>query len=222
MTDDLDFAIGEVATMLAMTPATIRACERRYQAIDPRRTAGGQRRYSVDDIAELHRIKALVASGRSVRLAALEQQGLNAEPLPVVAPTLTAAPAAVSGEAWKAVADVLPLLVLFLTPSGRVADANAAVIEAFHTSREALLGTSFATLVHAYDRSKAVKLYTTPLTRRRGWELNLRIVPPRTCAFDSWLVSEGSETLIILVGRVVECAAPDPPRPPKRTRRPSA
>ena len=212
MTDELEFSVGEVAAMLGMTPSTIRVWERRYQAVEPRRTVGGRRRYTIDDVSELHRIKVLVAAGgRSVKLAVLEAHGSAPAAPAAVAPS--AAPPERPALPWKAVADQLPSLVLFLSRDGRVLDANQSLAETFGMSLDDLAGVRFTDFVHPHDRAKAVKLYATPLRERHGWELNLRTAPPRTCSFDSRLVGYPQGEVIMLIGRAVECAASEADSP---------
>lgn len=57
------FHIGAVARMTGLSPDTIRAWERRYRVIMPRRTVTHQRLYSRDDIERLALIKSLVDLG---------------------------------------------------------------------------------------------------------------------------------------------------------------
>lgn len=205
MSSELEFSVGEVAAMLGMTPSAIRVWERRHQAVAPRRTPGGQRRYSVDDVAELHRIKSLVASGgRSVRLATLESRGVG--PPPSTGATPAGEPSTTSEVTWKAVADHIPLLVIFVTTDGRVVDVNRAVVDAFGAVAGDLSERRFADLVEPHDRAKAVRLYSATPVERRGWELNLNTSPPGTYTFDSWLVGEPTGTTIVLIGHAVECA----------------
>jgi PAS domain-containing protein len=208
MTNELDFTIGEVAAMLGMAPATIRAWERRYQAAEPRRSAAGRRRYTIDDITELHRVKALIASGRrSVRLAVLEAQG-SAPPHPF--PVRSVVPSGGSPLPWKAVVDAIPGVVLFLSSEGRILDVNRSAAETFGVSSGGLtVGPRFVDLVHSHDRGKAVKLYSPPLQERRAWEVNMRTTPPRTYSFDSRLIGGPEGVVILLMGRTVECADPE-------------
>lgn len=64
------FRIGEVARRTGMTTATLRAWERRYGVLAPVRTAGGQRLYSLADVARVARVRRLVRAGWSVAAAA--------------------------------------------------------------------------------------------------------------------------------------------------------
>lgn len=58
--------IRVVAHRTGLTPATIRAWERRYDAVAPARSEGGQRRYSDEDIDRLNTLRALTDMGRSI------------------------------------------------------------------------------------------------------------------------------------------------------------
>lgn len=58
--------IRVVAHRTGLTPATIRAWERRYHAVEPARSEGGQRLYSDRDIDRLNTLRALSDLGRSI------------------------------------------------------------------------------------------------------------------------------------------------------------
>lgn len=58
--------IRVVAHRTGLTPATIRAWERRYQAVDPARSDGGQRLYSDADVEHLDTLRSLTELGRSI------------------------------------------------------------------------------------------------------------------------------------------------------------
>ncbi len=58
--------IRVVARRTGLTPATIRAWERRYQAVEPIRSEGGQRLYSDTDLARLETLRRLTEMGRSI------------------------------------------------------------------------------------------------------------------------------------------------------------
>lgn len=62
--------IGEVAARTGVPPATLRAWERRYGALCPERTVGGQRVYGPDDVARVRALTALIDSGVRVSDAA--------------------------------------------------------------------------------------------------------------------------------------------------------
>lgn len=71
--------IRVVAHRTGLTPATIRAWERRYDAVEPARSEGGQRLYSDDDIDRLNTLRALTEMGRSISsVAALPPEAAEA------------------------------------------------------------------------------------------------------------------------------------------------
>lgn len=58
--------IRVVARRTGLTPATIRAWERRYGAVEPERSSGGQRLYSDLDLERLDTLRRLTEMGRSI------------------------------------------------------------------------------------------------------------------------------------------------------------
>ena len=64
------FAISVAARMVSMQIQNLRVYERRG-LVDPDRTSGGSRLYSLDDIDRLHRIRELLAEG--LNLAGIAQ-----------------------------------------------------------------------------------------------------------------------------------------------------
>ena len=52
-----DFRIGEVAALVGLSPATIRAWERRHGIVAPGRSRFQHRRYSSDDVETLRRVQ---------------------------------------------------------------------------------------------------------------------------------------------------------------------
>lgn len=67
------FRIGELARRVGVSAGALRAWERRYSLLEPRRTAGGYRLYSLDDerrVAEMLRLRgAGLATAEAARLA---------------------------------------------------------------------------------------------------------------------------------------------------------
>lgn len=59
-----------VAQRTGLTPATLRAWERRYGVVDPDRSGGGQRLYSDADVERLNRMRMLTEAGRAISLVA--------------------------------------------------------------------------------------------------------------------------------------------------------
>ncbi len=64
------YRIGTVSHLTGIDPHTIRAWERRYQAIRPGRSEGGARLYSDHDVARLQLIKAAVDTGDAISTVA--------------------------------------------------------------------------------------------------------------------------------------------------------
>ncbi|MGF1547528.1 MAG: MerR family transcriptional regulator [Thiotrichales bacterium] len=64
------YRIGAVARLTGISPNTLRIWERRYDLVDPQRTAKGGRLYSKQDIARLALIKGLVDQGDSISTVA--------------------------------------------------------------------------------------------------------------------------------------------------------
>jgi MerR family transcriptional regulator, light-induced transcriptional regulator len=58
--------IGVVARRTGVSLHVLRAWERRYGVVEPRRTAGGQRLYSDADVARLRLLRQLTEAGRSI------------------------------------------------------------------------------------------------------------------------------------------------------------
>lgn len=77
--------IRVVAQRTGLTPATLRAWERRYHVVEPRRSDGGQRLYSDRDVERLTRLHLLSEAGRSISLVAglsdAEAEALHQEDL---------------------------------------------------------------------------------------------------------------------------------------------
>jgi DNA-binding transcriptional MerR regulator/methylmalonyl-CoA mutase cobalamin-binding subunit len=62
--------IRVVAQRTGLTPATLRAWERRYGVVEPHRSEGGQRLYSDRDVERLTRLHLLAEAGRAISLVA--------------------------------------------------------------------------------------------------------------------------------------------------------
>jgi len=62
--------IRVVSQRTGITPATLRAWERRYGVVQPWRSEGGQRLYSDDDVLRLVRLRRLTEAGRSISAVA--------------------------------------------------------------------------------------------------------------------------------------------------------
>jgi DNA-binding transcriptional MerR regulator len=207
------FSIREVAATLRVTPHAVRAWERRYRLPAPARDAGGERRYTADDVQLLMRIShAATVHGHSLKLASMEAQGLITEEVANVidpnarpqVPETTIQHA----QPWRRIADAFPDVMMLVNWDGVIVDCNVATARAWSALRESFRGTHFTDLVVDYDRAKAVKLYRPPRRRRDAWELRMRS-PTReqiVAAFDSRVLAAGDSQLLGLIGRRV---APD-------------
>jgi DNA-binding transcriptional MerR regulator len=60
------YPMRTVVRLTGVAPDTLRAWERRYDAVVPTRTEGNARRYSEHDVARLRRLRDAVASGHSI------------------------------------------------------------------------------------------------------------------------------------------------------------
>lgn len=61
--------IGRVSELTGIPPVTLRAWERRYGLPKPQRTASGHRLYSMEEVALVQRLTALMANGYSISRA---------------------------------------------------------------------------------------------------------------------------------------------------------
>jgi PAS domain-containing protein len=177
-------SIGEVAALVGETPHTLRAWERRIGIVQPRRSGSNHRRYSLEDVERLIRVKRTrLARGVSLTLAAQEVEaviptlplpGGIVGDLPLASPHTTDGLTDVDAMTWRLVADLLSQLVLVLDNRGRILNANVAVARLLNLTRGAVRNLMLADLVDPHDRAKAVVLYRSPIERHRGWELHLR------------------------------------------------
>ena len=77
------YTIKRASEMVGVPVATLRAWQRRYRVVDPRRSDSGYRLYGAADIAKLRSMQALVASGWSPKEAAAvvsDDSDLETEP----------------------------------------------------------------------------------------------------------------------------------------------
>jgi hypothetical protein len=68
-------SVGEAAGRLGVTPSTLRMWGRRYGLVASGRTAGGHRRYTVDDVQQLQRVHDAVVGGATPAQAAADELG---------------------------------------------------------------------------------------------------------------------------------------------------
>ncbi len=70
MSERGEYRIGTVSKLTGVDPHTIRAWERRYRAIVPRRTDGGTRLYGDGDVHRLRLLKAVTDAGDAIGVVA--------------------------------------------------------------------------------------------------------------------------------------------------------
>jgi DNA-binding transcriptional MerR regulator len=76
--DENRYRMGTAARLSGVSPATLRAWERRYQAVSPARSETGRRLYGDDDVARLQLMKALTDAGDPISgIASLEYEALR-------------------------------------------------------------------------------------------------------------------------------------------------
>lgn len=203
--DKLVLTIGELAAMVGVSTDTIRVWERRHDVLSPGRTPARHRRYGMEDVETLRRVRQNVsARGLSLKLAVAEAKGfvLN-EPAEPGNPDMPVdVPQGVEGARWRAVADLLPSVLCILDTHGAIIDANMAFARLAGVLRPRLRRMRFLDLVEPTDRAKAARIYRPRPQRRRGWELNLRTpMLSGMFTFDSHVVPTMTSDFIVLIGR---------------------
>ena len=208
--DDLSLTIGELAAMVGMSTDTIRAWERRHGVLSPGRTPTRHRRYGMEDVETLRRVRHNVsARGLSLKLAVAEAQGLPIEDAPDGAErdVVIDVHAAAEQAPWRAVSDLLPSVICILDERGDIIDANMAFARMAGALRLHLRGMRFLDLVDPGDRAKAARLYRPRPQRRRGWELNVRTpMLSGIFTFDSYVLLTMTTSFIVLIGRDLSAA----------------
>jgi DNA-binding transcriptional MerR regulator len=95
--------IRTVTYRTGLSPDLLRAWERRYHVVEPRRSPGGQRLYSDDDIEHLRQLHRAVLAGHPIgQVAQLDRQAL-ATLVASEAPPPTAAPPDLPDESARAI-----------------------------------------------------------------------------------------------------------------------
>jgi DNA-binding transcriptional MerR regulator/methylmalonyl-CoA mutase cobalamin-binding subunit len=92
---DARYRIGTLARLTGVTTHAIRIWERRYKALSPRRTPGGARLYTDEDVHRLRLVKKLLERGYTISAVA----NLSVEELVRLAPPEAATPAVTSSVA---------------------------------------------------------------------------------------------------------------------------
>jgi PAS domain-containing protein len=198
--DGADFSIGEVATLVGVSPHTIRAWERRHKVVAPRRTSSKQRRYTANEVEILRGVRRDTAMRGLAVTAPIRRGAGSGTGGPLLDPGL-----------WRGVADLLPELVLVLE-AGSIVDTNVAVARLTGTLREPLRGRRFLDIVEPFDRAKALIACLSPLRQCRASELHLRAAKgPSRYSFDGHPVWEDGRELLVMIGRPLP--HPRPPLP---------
>ena len=205
--------IGELAAMSGVSTDTIRAWERRHGALEPARTHSHHRRYRMEDVEIVRRVRHNVSSrGMSLKVAVAEARGLvvpDAMTEPDVPPT-PIDPGGGDEAPWRAVVDLLPNVICIVDGDGQIVDANIAFARMAGALRMHLRGMRFLDLVAAQDRAKAARLYRPRPQRRRGWELNLRTSTlAGIFTFDSHVVRSSGGDVLVLMGWDLSSAGVD-------------
>ena len=75
---DMTYPLRAAARLTGLSPAVLRAWERRYGVVEPLRTPGGARRYRASDLERLRLVKAAVDAGHRIgRIASLDARELE-------------------------------------------------------------------------------------------------------------------------------------------------
>jgi PAS domain-containing protein len=199
-----DFRIGEVAALVGLSPATIRAWERRHGIVAPGRSRFQHRRYSSDDVETLRRVRDIVRDGTTLKAAlAATRTGTapssdRGDPEPDL--PRNPLPAPPDSGTWGMVTDLMRELIVVVDGGGRIVEANVAVARITGTLRGQLRGMPFADLVEPFDRAKAVVACRAPFRQLAGWELNLRTAHT-LYSFDCWPLRAGGRPLLAMIGR---------------------
>jgi len=175
------FSIGEVAAMLSVSPHTIRAWERRYQVLTPRRSASRQRRYSPEDIAILLQVKRSVTRyGVSLKVAVKAVQGeLTVPALDGPIERESSSSEVALGQAggelvWRSVVDLIPQAIFVLDRTGRVVEANAAAAQVLAFPLERMVGRRLVDFVEPGARKRVRDLLQAAFGQPQGFEACLR------------------------------------------------
>ena len=167
--------------MLSVSPHTIRAWERRYQVLTPRRNAARQRRYSPEDIATLLRVKRSVTRyGVSLKVAVKAAQGELAVPAADALVDLKPGSSAAAvrqpaGELfWRSVVDLIPQAIVVLDRAGRVMEANAAAARVLAFPLERMVGRRLVDFVEPAARKRAGEFLQAAFSQSQAFEVRLR------------------------------------------------
>ena len=74
--------VGELARRTGVSESTLRAWERRFGLLEPKRTAGRQRLYDDDDVARVAAVRRLVEEGLTLPAAVARVRSAGAAAVP--------------------------------------------------------------------------------------------------------------------------------------------
>jgi PAS domain S-box-containing protein len=213
LNEQLVLTVGEVAALIGLSPHTIRSWERRYDFLTPRRSASNQRRYSMEDVEILKRVKKIRGGrGGSLKLAVQEATGALVRGPIAAAPSSGVHPiAAAPDSVWRTAADLYLGPVVIIGARGHIVDCNVAFTHLSGRDREDLRGALFVDVVIPADRSRAAEFYRRPLTRRKRWELILKTAAgqPGTHLMDGEPARHEDQAVLICRATPLERPAPN-------------
>lgn len=191
MEEQAVFTIGEVASVVGVSPHTIRAWERRHGLLTPQRTASRQRRYSPRDVELLLQVqKGVSAQGLPLKVAVQEALGMLARP------------ADLGPAAWQTVVDVLPYLIVILGQDGSILDANQGAARTLGRSRDMLPGRSLLDFLDPEDRGPGAAVWLPPFSKRLDCRIRLRTAAgPELYTFDCWPLAQDGGQRLAVIGR---------------------
>jgi methanogenic corrinoid protein MtbC1 len=172
------YTIKTVVQVTGMTPATLRAWERRYNVLSPGRSNGGYRLYSVRDIATLLWLKGQVEAGVTIsRAVALLERYHEAGEEPELAISLAALKGQPAGPSSNRVRsqEALSEELLAALLTYRETDAEVLLNEAFalypiEIVAEEIIGPTLAEIGELWHDGKATIVqehFATAFLRRR-------------------------------------------------------
>ncbi len=195
------FSIGEAAAILGISAPTLRAWERRYGILKPRRTRTNQRRYTVSDLQVLARVReATSRHGVQLRRAIHDERGRFAS-----GSGPQSAVALEDGMVWRFVVDLFDQPILLVDMTGRVLDVNQACATKLGVDRRHLTGRRLSTYLRGRDRSRLESIIRPPLQQRRDVVLTLSTLGgTHELCFDCWPIGQNETVMLALIGRTVE------------------
>jgi MerR family transcriptional regulator, light-induced transcriptional regulator len=115
MAEESHLRIGELSRRSGVSPELLRAWERRYGLLHPRRSPGGLRLYSLDDLERVRLMSWHIADG----VAAREAAGLAARATRAGAPGAAGSQAAAAFDAQRALAELGRAVEAFDEPAAQ-------------------------------------------------------------------------------------------------------